>query len=93
MRKYEFKSFLDAVHFMNTAARFIDQRDHHPEWTNIWRTLIVRLTTWDIGWKQSVLDVEVAAYLDQLYRAYTPNITEKNIDDILPPTAITAPAP
>ncbi|MBP0115226.1 4a-hydroxytetrahydrobiopterin dehydratase [Bradyrhizobium vignae] len=88
VRKFEFKSFRDAIHFMNTAARFIDQRDHHPEWTNIWRTVIVRLTTWDIGSKPSMLDVDVAAYLDQLYQAYAPKIRQKDIGDILPPRAV-----
>jgi len=84
MRKYEFKSFRDAIHFMNTAARFIDQKNHHPEWTNIWRTLIVRLTTWDIGSRPSMEDVDMAAYLDDLYRVYTPKIRQRDIDDILP---------
>jgi pterin-4a-carbinolamine dehydratase len=84
MRKFEFKSFRDAIHFMNTAARFIDQKNHHPEWTNIWRTLIVYLTTWDIGSKPSMEDVDVAAYLDELYQAYTPKIRQKDVDDILP---------
>jgi len=87
VRKFEFKSFRDAIHFMNTAARFIDQRDHHPEWTNIWRTVIVRLTTWDIGSKPSMLDVDVAAYLDQLHQAYAPKIRQKDIGDILPTKA------
>lgn len=84
MRKFEFKSFRDAIHFMNTAARFVDQKNHHPEWTNIWRTLIVHLTTWDIGSKPSMEDVDVAVYLDELYRAYTPKIRQKDIEDILP---------
>jgi pterin-4a-carbinolamine dehydratase len=83
-RKYEFKSFRDTIHFMNTAARFIDQKNHHPEWTNIWRTLIVHLTTWDIGSKPSMEDVDVAAYLDDLYQNYTPKIRQKDINDILP---------
>jgi pterin-4a-carbinolamine dehydratase len=83
-RKFEFKSFRDAIHFMNTAARFIDQKNHHPEWTNIWRTIIVHLTTWDIGSKPSMEDVDVAVYLDELYRNYTPKIRQKDINDILP---------
>jgi len=67
VRSYEFESFEDAIHFMNTAIRFIARIDHHPDWTNIWRTVIVRLTTWDIGHQPSMLDVDLAAYLDELY--------------------------
>src|SRR5258706_5332313 len=56
LRTYEFQSFDDAIHFMNTSARFIDRIDHHPEWTNIWRALVVFLTTWDISHPTSMLD-------------------------------------
>jgi pterin-4a-carbinolamine dehydratase len=79
MRKYEFETFSDVIHFMNSASRFIDRIDHHPEWTNIWRTLIVYLTTWDIGHKPSMLDVDVAAYLDDLYKNYQRTIGKSDV--------------
>lgn len=69
-RTYTFLSFFDAIHFMNTASRFIDLKDHHPEWNNIWRTLVVYLTTWDIGLKPTMKDVDVATYLDELYEQH-----------------------
>jgi pterin-4a-carbinolamine dehydratase len=84
MRTFEFESFHDLIHFMNTAARFIDRIDHHPEWTNIWRTLVVYLTTWDIGFKPSMLDVDLAAYLDDLYKNYVRKISQQDITDLLP---------
>jgi len=80
MRTFDFESFDDAIHFMSTASRFIDRIDHHPEWTNIWRTLIVYLTTWDIGHKPSMLDVDVAAYLDELYENnYRRRISKRDV--------------
>jgi pterin-4a-carbinolamine dehydratase len=79
-RTFEFENFLDLIHFMNTASRFIDRIDHHPEWTNIWRTLVVYLTTWDIGSKPSMLDVDLAAYLDDLYGNYVKKISQQDID-------------
>jgi pterin-4a-carbinolamine dehydratase len=84
MRTYRFESFMDAVHFMNTASRFVDRLDHHPEWTNIWRTLVVYLTTWDIGKKPSMLDVDVAAYLDDLYSGYVRKISQQEISELRP---------
>jgi pterin-4a-carbinolamine dehydratase len=81
-RTFEFESFYDLIHFMNTASRFIDRIDHHPEWTNIWRTLIVYLTTWDIGFKPSMLDVDLAAYLDDLYKNYVKKISQQDIADL-----------
>ncbi|MDM0084568.1 4a-hydroxytetrahydrobiopterin dehydratase [Variovorax sp. J31P179] len=81
MRTYEFESFEDAIHFMNTAVRFIARIDHHPEWTNIWRTLIVYLTTWDIGHRPSLLDVDVAAYLDGLFLTnYERKLSRRDLD-------------
>jgi len=82
MRSYEFETFYDAIHFMNTAARFIDRLDHHPDWTNIWRTLVVYLTTWDIGHKPSMLDVDLAAYLDGLYTGYQKRLKLGDMSDV-----------
>jgi pterin-4a-carbinolamine dehydratase len=86
MRTFEFESFDDTIHFMNTAARFIDRIDHHPEWTNIWRTLVVYLTTWDIGSKPSMLDVDLATYLDDLYKTYVRKISQHDINGLLSAT-------
>jgi pterin-4a-carbinolamine dehydratase len=82
MRTFEFESFQDLIHFMNTASRFIDRIDHHPEWTNVWRTLVVYLTTWDIGFKPSMLDVDLAAYLDDLYKNYVRKISQQDLDSV-----------
>ena len=73
-RSYRFRSFEDAVHFMATAARFIARTEHHPAWGNVWRTVTVRLTTFDIGHQPSVWDLRLAEYLDKLYSEYTPSI-------------------
>jgi pterin-4a-carbinolamine dehydratase len=70
MRTYEFATFEDAMHFMTTASRHISIIDHHPDWRNIWRTINVWLTTWDVGHHPSTYDVELAEYLDQLYSDY-----------------------
>ncbi len=70
MRTYEFLSFEDAIHFMTTATRHITITDHHPDWENIWRTITVWLTTWDLGHHPSIYDIELAEYLDQLYLSY-----------------------
>jgi pterin-4a-carbinolamine dehydratase len=70
-RAYEFPSFEDAIHFIATAARFVTRTEHHPAWENVWRTVIVHLTTFDIGHRPSVFDLRLAEYLDDLYREYT----------------------
>lgn len=71
-RTFIFASFEDAMHFMFVATRHISKVDHHPDWENIWRTITVWLTTWDIGNKPSAFDVELAQYLDELFQKYDP---------------------
>jgi 4a-hydroxytetrahydrobiopterin dehydratase len=34
--------------------------NHHPEWTNVYNRLVVRLSTHDAGGKVTVKDVELA---------------------------------
>lgn len=69
-RNFEFASFKDAIAFMAEAVPEIVQRKHHPRWENVWRSVSVWLSTWDIGHKPSVLDVELAGYLNELYARY-----------------------
>lgn len=73
MRTYNFASFEDAMHFMFAATRYITKLDHHPDWENIWKTITVWLTTWDSDNEPSQYDVDLALYLDELYRDYYSN--------------------
>jgi pterin-4a-carbinolamine dehydratase len=76
-RIFEFASFEDAIQFMGTAAGHISKIDHHPRWENVWRTVSAWLTTWDIGQKPSILDLELARYLDDLRSILPPPILKK----------------
>jgi pterin-4a-carbinolamine dehydratase len=66
-RAYEFRSFEEAVKFISEAARHVSTIQHHPRWENVWRTVTVWLSTWDIGHRPSVLDIELAHYLDSVF--------------------------
>jgi len=48
-RRYTFPDFPKAMAFMARAAVEIDRLDHHPEWSNVYNRLDVRLTTHDAG--------------------------------------------
>jgi pterin-4a-carbinolamine dehydratase len=69
-REFTFRSFRDAMAFMSEVADFAEESNHHPRWENIFRTLIVHLSTWDIGHRISVLDVMFASYLDRKFVTY-----------------------
>ncbi len=69
-RKYEFKTFEDAVEFMYNLRPFISKTDHHPRWENIWRSVIIHLSSWDIGHKVSKVDIEMARHFDKEFEAF-----------------------
>jgi pterin-4a-carbinolamine dehydratase len=66
-RDFEFDSFEQALDFMVAAKPFISKRGHHPDWRNVWRTVTVWLTSWDIGHRPSAKDRALAEELDSLY--------------------------
>ncbi|MFS8098521.1 4a-hydroxytetrahydrobiopterin dehydratase [Lentzea alba] len=66
-REYRFRRFRDAIAFMQEVAPGCDIANHHPRWENIWRTVRVYLTTWDIGHRVSDRDIQLAKYFDAAY--------------------------
>jgi pterin-4a-carbinolamine dehydratase len=70
MRTYQFTSFKEAITFMGEAKTFIDEMNHHPRWENVWRSITVWLSTWDIGLQISQWDIDLAEKLDGLFQNY-----------------------
>lgn len=66
----DFAAFRDAIHFMSSASWGIDQRNHHPEWENIWKTVIIWITQFDIGGNVTARNLELAEYLMEAYEPY-----------------------
>ncbi len=64
-KTYRFKDFVEAFGFMTRAAIVAEKMNHHPEWSNVYRTVEVTLTTHDVG-GLSALDVELAQAMDRL---------------------------
>ncbi len=64
-RKFIFGNFVEAFAFMTAAALVAEKMNHHPEWSNVYKTVEVTLTTHDAGGLSS-LDVELAKKMDQL---------------------------
>jgi 4a-hydroxytetrahydrobiopterin dehydratase len=48
-RTYEFETFGEAIDFMAACVPTINQLDHHPEWSNVYNRVEVRLTSHDAG--------------------------------------------
>lgn len=64
-RKFVFADFSEAFAFMARVALLAEQRDHHPEWTNVYNRVEIVLTTHDAG-GLSLRDVEMATKIDVL---------------------------
>jgi 4a-hydroxytetrahydrobiopterin dehydratase len=47
VREFRFRDFSEAWGFMSRCALLAERMDHHPEWTNVWNRVSVRLTTHD----------------------------------------------
>ncbi|MFK7792291.1 MAG: 4a-hydroxytetrahydrobiopterin dehydratase [Devosiaceae bacterium] len=48
-KRYVFANFVEAFGFMTKGALEAEKADHHPEWSNVYKTVDVRLTTHDAG--------------------------------------------
>ena len=64
-REYRFPDFIEAWGFMSSAALVIQQMDHHPEWSNVYGTVVVELVTHDAG-GITARDVELARRMEAI---------------------------
>ena len=46
---FEFKDFVEAFGFMTAVAMLAEKHNHHPEWSNVWNKVNIKLTTHDAG--------------------------------------------
>ncbi len=44
-REWQFTNFVEAFGFMTKIAMLAEKMDHHPEWSNVYSSVTVALTT------------------------------------------------
>ena len=64
-RQFVFADFITAFGFMAQAALIAERMNHHPEWSNVYATVEVELTTHDAN-GISELDFELAQAINAL---------------------------
>ena len=65
-RTFKFKNFSEAWGFMNRVALIAEQMNHHPEWSNVYNTVTISLTTHSAGNTITDNDREFARLVDLL---------------------------
>ncbi|MBO9580372.1 MAG: 4a-hydroxytetrahydrobiopterin dehydratase [Sphingobium sp.] len=64
-RSVKFKDFVEAFGFMTKVALLAEKADHHPEWSNVYNRVEIRLSTHDCG-GLSKRDMALAGRIDVL---------------------------
>lgn len=59
------KDFAQAFGFMSSVALIAEAMNHHPDWSNVWNRVAIRLSTHEAG-GITELDFELAKRIDQL---------------------------
>ena len=68
-RNFMFKNFVNAFSFMTAVALMAERMDHHPDWSNIYNNVTIKLNTHDAnGITQHDLDLALA--IDRLFELY-----------------------
>jgi 4a-hydroxytetrahydrobiopterin dehydratase len=64
-RKFEFDDFVQAFGFMTSVALVAERMNHHPDWSNSYRTVEIHLSSHDVG-GLSERDFELAAHINAI---------------------------
>ena len=66
LKAFTFGSFREAFSFMTRVALEAEALDHHPDWTNVYNRVTIRLKTHSAGDKVTMKDVEFARKIQQI---------------------------
>jgi 4a-hydroxytetrahydrobiopterin dehydratase len=65
-KSFKFGSFREAMSFITRIAFEAEELNHHPEWTNVYNRVAIRLNTHDAGGKVTAKDVELAKRIQKI---------------------------
>ncbi|WP_141501996.1 4a-hydroxytetrahydrobiopterin dehydratase [Paenibacillus luteus] len=69
VKKYRFRTFLNAVAYVNRIAEASEQLNHHPLIAIDYKMVTLRLTTWSDG-GLTELDFKAASAFDAVFAEY-----------------------
>ncbi|MED4452249.1 4a-hydroxytetrahydrobiopterin dehydratase [Metabacillus fastidiosus] len=70
IKKYRFKTFLDAIAFVNEIAKLSEDENHHPFISIDYTVVTLKLTSWNAR-GITELDLKLIQLYDSIYNAST----------------------
>jgi 4a-hydroxytetrahydrobiopterin dehydratase len=68
--EFVFKDFSQAWAFMTEVAMLAEKQNHHPEWTNVWNSVRIKLSTHDAGNIITDKDRKLAESINRVFERY-----------------------
>jgi 4a-hydroxytetrahydrobiopterin dehydratase len=66
-KTFQFKDFVHAFGFMTKVALIAEKMNHHPEWTNVWNKVDIKLSTHDAGDIVTDKDRKLSEAINRVY--------------------------
>ncbi|MFB0945330.1 MAG: 4a-hydroxytetrahydrobiopterin dehydratase [Spirosomataceae bacterium] len=67
-REFKFDDFTEAFAFMTRVAFLAEKHGHHPNWSNVYNTVTINLTTHDEGNTITEKDRKLASAIDKIVK-------------------------
>ncbi len=66
IKEFKFKNFIEAFSFMTKVALLAEKANHHPDWSNVYNKVIIKLNTHDAGDTVTAKDIALSESIDKL---------------------------
>jgi 4a-hydroxytetrahydrobiopterin dehydratase len=66
-RSFEFKDFVEAFAFMTKVAFAAEKMDHHPNWSNVYNKVEIKLFTHDAKNSITEKDIKLSKEIDKIF--------------------------
>jgi len=67
---FKFKNFIEAFGFMTEVAFHAEKQGHHPNWSNVYNTVEIQLTTHDEGNTVTEKDHKLSKAISTVFEKY-----------------------
>ena len=68
--EFVFEDFSQAWAFMTEVAILAERKNHHPEWSNVWNRVVIKLSTHDAGGVITDKDRKLAEGISKIFDRY-----------------------